>query len=89
MFRCQFSGELSDGAQYRYEWARGDDPKDRNLGRVMLRAAEKPVRVAVEFRSKSYTNENGEVIGEGREIVKELLIRARHLDAVKRKYGLD
>lgn len=91
MFRCQFSGEVSDGAEYRYQWVKDDDVKQseaRRLECVCVRHAETPVKIVVQWRRKVYTNQYGEVIGEGREIAKELTIRAKHLEAVKHKYGL-
>jgi hypothetical protein len=51
---------------------------------------EKPVRLVVETRYRKYVNViNREPIeSEGTEIVKELLVRAKHVDAVKKRYGL-
>jgi hypothetical protein len=56
---------------------------------------EKPVRIAVEFRNKEYKNtyrdEEGyqNVTTYGSEIVKEILVRVRHLEEIRRKYNLE
>lgn len=95
MFRCEFSGEISDGSVFGYIHA--TDPITERQRKVLTKtkAAETPVRIAVEFRNKTYVNvfknsegDREEIRTEGKEVVKELLIRAKHLDAVKKKYGL-
>lgn len=95
MFRCQFSGEVSDGPVFGY--ATVTDPSTERQKKIWtkVKEGEKPVRIAVEFRDKTYVNyyrdsegNREEVITHGREIVKELLIRPKHLDAVKKKYGV-
>lgn len=56
---------------------------------------EKPVRLVVETRAQQYVNEirgdEREVIRNvttGTEIVKEVIVRARHVDAAKKRFGL-
>lgn len=71
--------------------------------KALVRAPEKPVRIIIARRPKEYVNyyllrnEEGEVIipyrreekvTKGFEIVKELVIRAKHVAAVKAKYGI-
>ena len=47
---------------------------------------EKPVKVIVETRYRQYKNEYGEVVSEGWEIVKELLVRSSNLEKLYKKY---
>jgi len=91
MFRCDFSGEQSKPADW--SWVRPVE-MDRNGNKAygmpvkkIVTPAETPVRVVVAERSMTYFGEHGEVIGHGTEIVKVLTIRAKHLEAVKEKYG--
>jgi len=103
MFRCQFSNEISSPAVWKTESVseqKSEGNWTEKLGskyvRVLVTAAEKPVKVVIETRRREYNNEfwseeNGReaFTTYGTEIVKELTIRARHLDAVKKKYGLE
>lgn len=99
MFRCQFSGEVSEPAEYRWEWINDPDVAGRRFQRrVLVKAAEKPVKVAIEFRNVIYENYQYDpeierrVRGEdtyGFEITKEIIVRKQHLEAVKKKYRLD
>lgn len=95
MFRCEFSGEVSDGPVF--DFITVVDPSTDRPSKVLSRVkeSEKPLRVVIQSRAQSYANvykdaeERGvKVMTEGHEIVKELLIRERHLDAVKKKYNL-
>lgn len=99
MFRCQFSGEKSEGTTYQTEVVseRLEDGRwVSKTKRTFLSAPEKPVRVVVEKRPKTYVNrvynEDGEgwyeVETQGWEIVRELLVRPRHVEAVKARYGV-
>lgn len=95
MFRCQFSGEVSDGPVFDYVVI--VDPSTERQRKVLskVKESEKPIRIAVSFRPQTYNNfykdsenKTEKFVTNGKEIVKELLVRARHLDAVKKKYGL-
>lgn len=98
MFRCQFSGEFSEPSVYKNEWVHDENYDGcRRQVRVLVRAAEKPVKLAIEFRTRvyenySYDSETGRRFREedsyGREIVREITVRAKHLEAVKKKFGL-
>lgn len=93
MFKCQFSGEVSQPAEFAVviveENITRDTPR-KALRRV--KEAEKPIRVIVQVAPKAYTNYDAEnenyYTTQGSAVVKELLIRAKHLEAVKAKYNL-
>jgi hypothetical protein len=100
MFRCQFSGEASDGPVYRtvVKTEKTNDGKESKAReRELVKPAEKPVRVVIETRHRTYENwgwdEEGRRVRlddtQGSEIVRELTVRSRHVEAVKRKYGID
>lgn len=100
MFRCQFSGEVSDGPVYRTVARTEKDSEGKEVKfreRQLVKAAEKPVRVVVEVRPRTYENWGRDDDGyrirlddtQGFEIVKELTVRARHVEAVKKKYGIE
>lgn len=91
MFRCEFSGELSKPAEWGWTWQTETDKQGHvyrtNLVKRVTTQAEAPIRVVVAEREMKYFNEKGQLVGTGREIAKTLLIRAKHFDAVKEKYG--
>jgi hypothetical protein len=91
MFRCQATGEVSDAAEYAYV---DGVCAYTNLPKKVLRLikpAEKPIKVVVKTRPKSYTNfyrgEEGfeSTTTTGEEIVKELLVREKNLHKVKNR----
>lgn len=98
MFRCQFSGETSEPARYKYEWVIDENNEGhRYQVRKLVNPAEKPVKIAIEFRNRSYENfsydlELGRRYREedtyGQEIVREITVRPKYVEAVKKKYGL-
>lgn len=97
MFRCQFSGEVSSPAIWKTEKVNERLENGNWVERTVktfVSGPEKPIRVVVEIRRRDYANvirtEEGreEFTTSGTEIVKELTIRAKHLAAVKEKYGI-
>jgi len=98
MFRCQFSGEVSDPAIYKTITSNDRLEDGRWVSktkRVFVSPTEKPVRLVIETRAREYTvtafDEEGiryTYTTQGTEIVRELLIRPRHVEAAKAKYGL-
>ena len=98
MFRCEFSKEMSDPAIFKFDTVpdtdsapTGDAEGIRKNVRQLVKAAEKPVTLVVRTRSKEYVNydEEGYAYGSsGYEIVKEIRIRAKHLEAAKLHYGV-
>jgi hypothetical protein len=99
MFRCQFSGEKSEGSVYRTEVVNEKLEDGRWVSksrRTFVSGPEKPIKIVIETRPKSYVNrkynEDGigwvEVETFGTEIVRELTVRPRHVDAVKARYGV-
>jgi hypothetical protein len=91
MFRCQFSKELSKEAEWSLVWLTEVDKYGHafrtKLVKKVVTPAETPIRVVIAERPATYYNDRGQVCGSGTEIVKTLLIRAKHLEAVKEKYG--
>lgn len=97
MFKCQFSGEISSPALWKTEKVNTQTADGKWLERVvktLVSGPEKPMRVAIQTRGREYVNairteDDGRVewVTKGTEIVKELTIRAKHLAAVKEKYG--
>lgn len=91
MFRCQYSGEISDPVEYGFfERPSLDDPNKTERVYGVVKAAEKPVKVVVEYRrrdySHSYKDEEGDLQfykTKGTEIAKEIMIRAKYLDKFK------
>jgi hypothetical protein len=98
MFRCQFSGEVSDPAIFKtvtYNERLEDGRWVSKTKRVFVSGVEKPVKIVVETRPRSYTNYWYDDEGvkhafetQGTEIVRELMVRPKHLEAVKAKYKL-
>lgn len=99
MFRCQFSGEVSDPAVNELKFIPHPNlDGKRVLAKVLVKPAEKPVKVVIKTRSVKYENfsydkeTNRRFKSDdtyGTEIVKEILVRAKYLEAVKKKFGLE
>jgi len=96
MFKCQYSGEISDAAQYEFvnsgeNTSVVDKGRDRGqIVRVMVKPAEKPVRIVVKHRRKIYENVVEGVVNssEGLEIDTELLVRAKYVEEIKNKNNI-
>ncbi len=100
MFKCEFSGEISDGpvkAVVRDLNKTADGAEVKGLTQSYVeKAAERPMKVVVESRKVTYQNYGFDDDGNrvrlpdtyGVETIKEITIRAKHLDAVKKKYNL-
>lgn len=99
MFRCEFSGEISDGPVYKTVITTEKDTcgqDTKNIQRVLVKPAEKPVKVVIESRSTNYKNFGYDEDDRrtqlpdthGTEIVKELTVRACYVEAVRKKYGV-
>jgi hypothetical protein len=90
MFVCEFSGEVSDEAVVKFVEKSHYPDGMKVMTKVVERPAEKPLRVVIQKRLITYVDgQTGNAYAEGSEIVQELMIRAKHLDAVKKKYGLE
>lgn len=98
MFRCQFSGEVSDPAIWKtvtFNERLEDGRWVSKTKRVFVSGVEKPIKLVIETRPRQYTvtafDEEGiryTYTTQGSEIVRELMVRPRHVEAVKAKYGL-
>lgn len=98
MFRCEFSGEVSDKAIYSFNTIPDPDsaPASGTDGirisrRTLTSPAEKPVILVIKLRSKEYVNYDEEGYAQttqGFEILKEIRVRAKHVEAAKKHYGL-
>jgi len=98
MFRCEFSGELSDGAVWQMVDAMNESSKHRERVRKLVSPAEKPVFIIVETRKKNYNNltktkklRRGKEeettttsMTEGYEIVREIKVRQKYADEVRK-----
>lgn len=92
MFRCQYSGELSEPAEYRKRLVMNDDTGKKEEVFYRSKTPETGVKIVVETRQVTYSNYNRDtkenVVTYGIETVKELLVRSKYVDDVKSKYRL-
>lgn len=98
MFKCEFSGELSEGAVWQFTETLNENTKHRQRTRKLVRAAEKPVVIVVETRRKTYNNlyttkkmrkgreeeSLASNTSEGFEIVREIRVREKYADQVRK-----
>lgn len=103
MFKCEFSGDISDPAVYRTvretdrpSGSSETDPQYRMAERAyrqLVTPAEKPVKLVIATRARVYGENALDSDGypveptHGTEIVKEITIRRRHLETARKHYG--
>ncbi len=100
MFRCEYSGERSKPAKW--AWRKASDLLEANSIQGMvyerISSAEKPVKIVIESESFEHINHfirernwkpvNCTSRSSGSRIVKELTIRAKYFDEVRKKFEL-
>lgn len=98
MFKCEFSKEMSEPAVYKFDTVPDADsaPVGGTNGircnvRILVKPAEKPVTLVIRSCSREYVNYDEEgfaYASQGHEIVKEIRVRVKHLEAAKLHYGV-